>query len=524
MTTSDIITLVSLIIAIVAIINEKNRKHLLLKISFFDKFLFLIAFFLLIYFSFYNGFYSRGWYIKQLYFQNTLLPKNPNNWAFPIAIISLFYFFYKIWGSFFPDKTKQKVIDFYEKQIENGEFTFLLDLIEQYHKKDIIKYINKGRNYSVEDTWWKERYRKMPMGEKFRRNYNTLIRRLFLFSWQNKSAYASWVLYNILNNPGFITFTAKHRPYFFTDIIRHFKPNKMEHFPQELINSFLGELIMEKSFWLKKELKQSEDFDSGQPEYFFTENKILGALLQDLSVAEVNHVWQPFGDIAFDDIEEEREEGRNSKLFREFREEQFFWNYKVYFGVQFFKIIIIEALVRKYNKSHFFFSYYRNITDAILETFEKYPPGNAQNIQTNYHKLIKEMLDNIFLWLRLSNKTKDDFLFYNIIPCLGGLIHSICDSVDYGEERKIDLVETTLHLYCNLDNNSRVEVFRDELEKILIRPSTLTEEDHPYYSIISDAWDNFDKVPHYANNGVDYDYFSRLKRNVILPLGLSPEN
>jgi hypothetical protein len=524
MTTSDIITLVSLVIAIVAIINEKNRKHLLLKISVIDKIIFVVAFFLLIYFAFYDSFYSRGLYIPQLYFPNKMLPKNPNNWAFPIALISLFYFFYKIWGSFFPDKAKEKVIDYYEKQIENGELTFLIDLIETYHKKDIIKYINKGRDYSTEDTWWKERYRKIPISEKLKRNYNTTIRKLFIFSWQNRSAYASWVLHNILTNPGFISFTAKHRPYFFADIVVHFKPNKMDHFPQDLVNSFLSELIAEKSFWLKKELKQSENFDSGQPEYFFTENKILGGLLKDLSVAHVNHIWQPFGEIAFDDIVEEREEGRNSKLYREFREEDFFWNYKVYFGIQFFKIIIIEAIVRKYNKSHFFFSYYKNITDAILETFEKYPPSSSPNIQTNYHKLIKEMVDNTFLWLRLSNKTKDDFLFYNIIPCLGGLIHSICDNVDYGDERKIDLVESTLHLYCNLENNSGTELFREELEKILLRPSTLTEEDHPYYSVISTAWDNFDKVPYYSNHGVDDDYFSRLKQNVILPLGLSTEN
>jgi len=255
---------------------------------------------------------------------------------------------------------------------------------------------------------------------------------------------------------------------------------------------------------------------------FFKENKILGALLEDLSVAKINQVWQPFGTIAIDEIEGERQEGYNSKLFREFREEQFLWEFKVYFGIKFFKIIIIEALVRKYKESHFFFIYYTNITDSILETFEKYPPSNIEEIRTNYHQLIEIMTDNIFLWLDVSERRKDDFLFYNIILCLGQLIHRICNSKYYGEKHKIYLIDRTLCLYCNLNpQNPNADIFRTQLEKILIKPSMLTEDDDHYYTVIKNTWENeFDKVPHYSVSGNDHEYFIRLKENVIRPLNL----
>jgi hypothetical protein len=50
----------------------------------------------------------------------------------------------------------------------------------------------------------------------------------------------------------------------------------------------------------------------------------------------------------------------------------------------------------------------------------------------------------------------------------------------------------------------------------------LTKEDSSYYPVFGKAWKKFDKIPHRSLKA-DADYFARLKINVILPLGLDPD-
>ena len=62
----------------------------------------------------------------------------------------------------------------------------------------------------------------------------------------------------------------------------------------------------------------------GQPLWFFTENRILGALWTDLSLADENAVWQPFADAAFDELEKEELNASTSFLIENFRDDKFF--------------------------------------------------------------------------------------------------------------------------------------------------------------------------------------------------------
>lgn len=523
MTISDIITLVSLVIAIIAILNEKNRQHLLLKFQFGDYLIFIGAFLLINYFVFYESFFNRSIYLKQLYFSDFGMG-NPKNWAYIIAISSLIYFFYKVWFSFYPNIRLSRVVKFYHDQIENNEISFLLDLIERYHKQDIINYIDREKDYIPDPKWYLHKFRKPTNKEKLINCKNNIIKIGIPSSWQNRKIYASYILHDILNDPALMPLAANHRPYLFADFISHFKESKRRTFPDEFTNSFLREIINKNNFWLKKELKQSANFDSGQPDNFFSENRILGSILKDLSVADVNQVWQPFGDIACIEIEEERELGYSSKLYQVFREEQFLWDYKTFYAIYFFKVIVTEALVKKYNKSHFWLFYYKNITQAILKTFERYPPNDIENTKTNLHAFIEVMFDNLLFWLHISNNTEDDWFYINIIECLGNIIHYTCNSPHYSEKRKIQELDRLLEFYCNLTTNSHSENIRTQIEKILNKPSMLTETNHPYFSLMVQVWEDFDKIPHRLHGyGVDHEYFKRLKENVIIPLQLDPD-
>ena len=162
---------------------------------------------------------------------------------------------------------------------------------------------------------------------------------LFPFSWYNRHSYSESVLHNILNSPAFIILASNQRPYLLAEIFSYFSKKKQNGFPQDLVNTFLTELIQHKNFWLRKELQQSEKYDFGLSKRFHNDNKILSALLLNLSVADINQVWRSFGDTAIEEIEEERTKGYESKMFQEFRETQFLWEYKTYFAIQFFILL-----------------------------------------------------------------------------------------------------------------------------------------------------------------------------------------
>lgn len=523
MTISDIITIISLVIAIVAIISEKNRKHLLLKFSYFDFVIYVFAFILINYFVFYKQFYSKGIFLDFLYFTNFGL-NNPSNYSYIISIFVLVTILFKVLFSFYPNRKINQVIKYYRILIENNEIPLLLDLIERYHLLDIGKYIESSKNYDPDSKdYMFERFHTPSFKERVLNKIKSIWRNIYKYSRLNKNSYASYVLHNILNDPAFISLASNVRPYLFASIFSTFKKEKRNSFPTDLINQFLTELIKEKNFWLIKEIKQSDDFDIGQPEWFFEKNRIVSSLIQDVSVADVNEIWRPFGEEAIKEIENEKNIGENSRLYQQYRNDDLLWEYKVFISIKFFNILIIESIVQKYSGTHFFLHYYWHITEKILKNLVSTPPKDFEEIDSINHYLIKKMNDNLFHWLTLANEHETDRL-YDIIRCIGNQINCITKSPFFGEERKLDLIESVLYHYCNIDEKAKTSLIRDELDKILIEPSMMTKTTDPYFDYIKQVWKKFDKIPHrgYSNN-MDYDYFVRLKENVIIPLGLNPD-
>lgn len=521
MTVSDIITMISLIIAIVAIINEKNRKHLLLKFSKIDFIFYAFCFLLINYFVFYNHFVSKGYIIPYLYFNNFGL-SNPSYYSYLISISVLILVLFKISSSFYPSHKKKQVLKYYKELIESDEIPMLLDIIEQYHQSDIIKKIDSSKDYDPNpENIIFERFHLITPKEKISHILRLTWERVNKHSKANKFSYADLVLHNIINDLAFIAFASNVRPYVFANIISTFKKEKRSSFPDDLVKHFLTEIINEKNFWLCKEIKQSDNFDKGQPESFFSENKIIASLIQDVSVADVNEIWIPFGEEAIKEIENEKYE--NSRLNQQYRNDDLLWEFKVFISIKFFNILIIESIVQKYSDSHFFLHYYWHITEKILENIKSSPPNDFEEVESNYHHLINQMNDYLFHWLNLANEHETD-RYYDIIACLGNQINCITKNPYFGEERKISLIERMLYYYCNFEEKEETAAIRKKIDEILLKPSILTKPTDTYYDYFNQAWVKFDKIPHIMPpENIAYEYFSNLKNNVIIPLGLNPD-
>jgi hypothetical protein len=182
--------------------------------------------------------------------------------------------------------------------------------------------------------------------------------------------------------------------------------------------------------------------------------------------------------------------------------------------------LIEEALKKKYLETHFFLYYYSYILTQILKTFEAYPPAEFHDKQTNLHTFIDNMLSNIFHWIDLSNRFADSAFFHNVLNCLGNFMHQLTLDSHFSKKRKLDLLDTILRSYCGLIDNDQTTNLRSKFEEILLKPNMLTENTDPYYKFLKKAWTAFDKVPH-IGAGFEMDYFTRLKQNVVIPLGFN---
>jgi len=514
---SDIITLVSLVIALVAILSEKNRKHLLLKFHWVDYILLTVAFILINYFTFYEAFYRRGIYIPELYFNDSGFGQ-PKNWSYIITLAALGYLFYKIWYSFYPASQLPKVIKYYQRQIETEEISFLFDTLERYHSKHIKRMIKEGKEDNEEESWIERRLKRKTFEEKVSDWLMDFTAYVFPQSWYNKSHYATAVLHNVIATPGFIVLGANLRPYFFPDLFASFTKSKRRYFPDDIVNQYFEQLLQQKNFWLRKELKISTDNDPTQPEWFYTENRILGSLFKDISVAEVNEVWRSFGEAALAELQEERLKGYNSSMFHECTDDGLLWNYRTHWVIQFFYALINEAIVKKYTESHFFLFYYDHIADEIMDTFKQYPPKREDTI---YHKLLDEVLNNSIHWLNTSHKKDHPSIYHNILDCIGLLADHITASNEVPKRTKTSYIQWLMSSSCTIQGNEHADDLREKLARILTRPTMTTNGNHPYYGILEEAWIGFDKIPYQTVYG-DIAGLARLKLRVISPLGMDP--
>jgi len=299
-------------------------------------------------------------------------------------------------------------------------------------------------------------------------------------------------------------------------VIKEFTKNKKRVFPDDTIKLYLEDLIKNNNYWLIKEMKIATNNSFGQPEWFFSENRILSALWNDLSLADENAVWQPFADAAFDELEKEELNPLTSYLIENFRDEKFLWSSRTFLYIKFEYYLVIEGIKRNYESSHFFLHYYWLITDKLIHVLDK--TGIIQTEEKTGVELIDRIFDYLLDWLEMSNKENNSWIYHNILDAIGNDIHYIVESKSIEDKFKIKCVNRLLTEYCHLREPSNIEAIRDKFDEILIKPSLLTST-NSYDIILAKAWKQFDKIPHHTYLG-DYDYFKRLKDNVIISKGL----
>lgn len=478
MNTGDLITVLGLVIAIIAIIGEKYRRFVLLKFSIIHYIILTLAFMATIYMVLFRYFYSWGLYINTVI---TPLGLGAKDWAFIISLTIIVIVGLKITFGFFPSANRETLIDYYEKLVFAGDYLFLINIIERYHQKDIVAYLKKVK--------------------------------------QNRSReyYARDVFNRIICRKDFVQNTANMRPYFFADIMMHLKPENLTYGSLDLIDIFFNILIKNKNYYLVQEFKdvlKVVNLRYPRVEY----NKIILSLMQDLEIIDRSSAWRPFGDNAIKELRIEKRKRGVSFLNKAYsnKYEEDLWHYVSYPTIWFFDIMIREAVFR-HVEYHMWLYYYYRMVDAIIDCLYIDPMNEIDKdneYPTNNHYLIYNIIDNQCYWLRCIEETKNDNLLDCVCMNLGRCLHSILVSPDTKIKYRYKdyIVDIIIDLYVELYKKSNTEKILQRLDQMFIDPiSGLTED--LYYQILLKIWDDYDKGPYLLTDEKSPIY--RFKTKVI---------
>ena len=254
----ELLAMIGLVIAIIAFVSEKNREYLVLKFSNSDV-LWLLLGFAFLHFLVSFDWLLENWCKRLSYFTHKKgIPAFA--WAYLLTLVLIALTCYKVFFAFFPKSNKHKVINFYEKLNLNMEQPFLLNLLEKFHKKDIIDYLDKYSKVEV-DVESEFDYEK-KFTEAYKKTINT-----------NRLDYASAVYNKIILDEVFLSNVANVYPYFFTDFIS--KLNKKSFSNEEFINKYFSIMMKSKNHHFFREIRNTQNQGEGSKYRLEKEHKIL---------------------------------------------------------------------------------------------------------------------------------------------------------------------------------------------------------------------------------------------------------
>lgn len=140
MSVSDILTILSIAIAILSISYASDRKIWLYKFSKWDSCICALWLVIINYFIFFDFFHAHGWYFPGLMRTDGFYLR-PKTWAYLTTIASVIYFVCKIYANRFPRSRYKALTDYYLALI-NTNFFLLMSYLHEFHERKLEKYIH----------------------------------------------------------------------------------------------------------------------------------------------------------------------------------------------------------------------------------------------------------------------------------------------------------------------------------------------------------------------------------------------
>lgn len=132
---SDLISIVGVLLAIIAFINENERLFIWNKFSKTDIILIIVSFAFIHYLLFFEWFKGNLSVLKTFSFSNF---PSPNTWAYLVSLGLLIWILYKIFIAGFPKVNNTKVLEFYDFLLNKKEYDLFFNLIKKYNFTSLV--------------------------------------------------------------------------------------------------------------------------------------------------------------------------------------------------------------------------------------------------------------------------------------------------------------------------------------------------------------------------------------------------
>lgn len=509
MTISDILTIIGILLAIVAFISEKSREFVVLKFSVIQKILLVIIFFLIHFLVSFSWWRDKFSCLNNFEFEGFPMP---SAWAYIISLITLIWAVWKIFKSDFPLSNIEKLIAYYEKLLMRGEYSFLSELIEQYHVESVKEFLIAKRSIIVRNksniwTEENERYR-----EVYRRKINTASK-----------IYGESVFNRIFLNDIFIENVANYKPILFALVIQELNTEKVKE--DDFVNQYLKVITRNKNGIFFREIRNNQKL-CGLDAYETEKNRvILYSLFSDIRVASINQAWRGVAEQAIIEMEEEAKKSYSCLRESDIEQERdTIWGFRITIAISYFDIMVREAIKQNID-DHMFMYYYRRFVEAILKNMDDLPCRDSnKNVSTRNFTLIYDIFSNMTDWKGIATKSQNYGLIDCIFECIGESLYVITNSDKVNDDNKqlvMNLVWEDLIKTCPEEDN---DIERDSIDKIISRgfemfkqPSTLFrilnhDESCAYLIALRNLWMRRD-IP--MLNGLLQERSSKFEREVI---------
>jgi hypothetical protein len=502
---SDILTLIGLLFAIFAFIYEGEGEFIFIKFNWLDVAIIVLALLLLNYLIYYDFYLEKGLVWKALYFTWGL---NPSTWAYILSLGIIGYLFFRIFFGAIPFSNRDKLINFYKRLVNKGDFDKVMGYIEKYHEKMVFQYhaVFK-KNQHLQEV----EYEKADSVTQFRlmrgdANYRNRV------SYSRQEKLAGSVYRWIIERDDFIDATANEFPYFYSEIYKYFNYTYSPN--EETINSFFTTLLGNNNKFLKRELSSNVNSKEGERyNYRFEEdNLLLKSVFEDLKVAETTYVWKPFGEVAIQEIGSLEEDHflfqlRNSDIHTDLK----FLDLSIGKSIRFFDIMVRQAIYKKHGY-HMWLPYYYHFVHDILEVTphqEKFGIDDWRgDYPTNYLYLIYRITSNIYDWYHAMEDALYDGIGDTISKTMSGILLEISNSDSVGKDWSINQFKLFIKIYCEVstaplkekNEEASKEINKpiaESIEKVMLRPAYGNDDEmKEYWRILKLAWSKFDRVPY----------------------------
>lgn len=517
MTISDLLTLIAILLAIIAFISEKNREYLFLKLSYIDLAVITVSFIYVHFLISYDWWASKFSWLSLFEFEGS---PSTGAWAYILSLATLAWSIYCVFFRQFPLSRRVKLMAYYKQLILRNDIAFLAQLIETYHSKQIIDFLQTKKNIRIENVTGNWQIDNQAYLRKFDEVMTT-----------KSLLYGNNIFNQIILNDTFIDNVANINPYLFSNIISELNVIRLKN--DDFINRYLKILTLEKNSSFFREVRNNQNLgvhnayaiDEGRP--------ILFSLFNDINVCSINNAWRGIGEQAILEILEEAK--KDFSPLREYDREQdndTVWSYRITIAIWYFDIMVRQAIVQNVN-DHMWMFYYQYFVRMILLNMKDLPFADSeQNRHSRNFDLIESIFSKMTDWKAVLIDSQNTHLLQSIHDCVGLCIYEITISNKLRAEDKnllinsvwVDLIETIVEVdegdvLTNEIITVGMQMFKKPTVLFPTRLGELSEENQAYVDSLNYLWINRD-IPR-----LDGEYgrrANRFKIEVIDPMNPPP--